>query len=86
MVPSLQAIQICTTTSVNSYTKVPYLFLLSQISSAQNWEIEGVFEAAETHFLASGTRDSARLLAEMMVEWSTMGGTPGMYALRGTIP
>jgi len=48
---------------------------------------EGNFEVAETHLLASGTRDSARLLAEMFMQWTTApGGTPGTFALRGTLP
>lgn len=47
---------------------------------------EGAFDAAEPHFLASGKRDSARLLADMFIEWSSAGGTRGAFALRGTIP
>jgi hypothetical protein len=47
---------------------------------------EGAFDLAEPHLLAAGKRDSARLLADMMAEWSTVGGTPGAFALRGTIP
>ncbi|KAF8840215.1 hypothetical protein BDN67DRAFT_930847 [Paxillus ammoniavirescens] len=47
---------------------------------------EGAFDAAEPHFLASGKRDSARLLAQMMVDWSAVGGLPGIFALRGTLP
>jgi hypothetical protein len=47
---------------------------------------EGSFDLAEPHLLAAGKRDSARLLAEMMAEWSKMGATPGAFALRGTIP
>ncbi|KIK58047.1 hypothetical protein GYMLUDRAFT_246414 [Collybiopsis luxurians FD-317 M1] len=47
---------------------------------------EGSFEAAEPHFLASGSRDSARLLAEMFIQWATPSGTFGPFALRGTIP
>lgn len=47
---------------------------------------EGAFEAAEPHFLASGQRDSARLLADMFIQWSSVGGTPGPFALRGIIP
>ncbi|KAG5350204.1 Golgi to ER traffic protein 4 [Termitomyces sp. T112] len=47
---------------------------------------EGVFDAAERHFLASGKRDSARLLAEMFTVWSAEGGTAGVFALRGVIP
>ncbi|KAJ8588879.1 hypothetical protein M405DRAFT_818926 [Rhizopogon salebrosus TDB-379] len=47
---------------------------------------DGAFNVAELHFLASGKRDSARLLADMMVEWSAAGGAPGTFALRGTLP
>ncbi|TFY64896.1 hypothetical protein EVJ58_g2318 [Rhodofomes roseus] len=47
---------------------------------------EGSFDLAEPHFLASGQRDSARLLAEMFVEWEAVGGTAGTFALRGAIP
>jgi hypothetical protein len=47
---------------------------------------EGAFEAAESHFIASGKRDSARILAVMMFEWSRGGAEPGAYASRGTIP
>jgi len=47
---------------------------------------EGAFEAAEGHLLAAGKRDSARVLADMYVRWSSAGGAPGAFALRGTIP
>ncbi|QRV89871.1 Golgi to ER traffic protein 4 [Ceratobasidium sp. AG-Ba] len=47
---------------------------------------EGSFEAAEVHLLNSASRDSARLLAQMMFEWSRDGANPGAYAIRGTIP
>ncbi|KAJ3784706.1 hypothetical protein GGU10DRAFT_357074 [Lentinula aff. detonsa] len=47
---------------------------------------EGSFEAAEPHLLASGSRDSARLLAEMFIQWATPTNTFGPFALRGTIP
>ncbi|CAL1716132.1 unnamed protein product [Somion occarium] len=47
---------------------------------------EGAFEQAEPHLLAAGKRDSARLLADMFVEWSSQGGTPGAFALRGVLP
>ncbi|KAG6831509.1 hypothetical protein H0H92_009777 [Tricholoma furcatifolium] len=47
---------------------------------------EGAFDAAESHLLASGKRDSARLLAEMFTRWSAEGGTAGAFALRGIIP
>ncbi|KAK8850485.1 hypothetical protein IAR55_004403 [Kwoniella newhampshirensis] len=46
-----------------------------------------VFEAAEQHLLASGKRDSAITLAEMMFEWCEKGKLdPGPYAIRGTLP
>lgn len=47
---------------------------------------DGSFEAAEAHLLASGNRDSARLLAEMFIQWASAGGPPGAFALRGIIP
>ncbi|KAF8552034.1 hypothetical protein OG21DRAFT_1466283 [Imleria badia] len=47
---------------------------------------EGAYDAAEPHLLASGKRDSARLLAQMFVDWSAVGGAPGNFALRGTLP
>ncbi|KAG1793167.1 uncharacterized protein HD556DRAFT_1238346 [Suillus plorans] len=47
---------------------------------------DGAFDAAEPHFLASGKRDSARSLANMMIEWSAAGGALGNFALRGTLP
>ncbi|KAI0635867.1 hypothetical protein C8Q77DRAFT_597016 [Trametes polyzona] len=47
---------------------------------------EGSFAAAEPHFLAAGKRDSARLLAEMFVEWASPDAPTGPFALRGTIP
>jgi hypothetical protein len=44
------------------------------------------FAAAEPYLLSSGSRDSARLLASMLFEWSRNGAEPGAYASRGTIP
>ncbi|ELU39944.1 cytoplasmic protein [Rhizoctonia solani AG-1 IA] len=40
---------------------------------------EGAFEAAEQHLLNSASRDSARLLAQMMFEWSRDGTNPGPF-------
>lgn len=49
--------------------------------------LDGAFDLAEPHFLASGKRDSARLLAQMLAEWhAASGGSPGAFALRGTLP
>ncbi|KAG1794511.1 hypothetical protein EV424DRAFT_1530264 [Suillus variegatus] len=47
---------------------------------------DGAFDAAEPHFLVSGKRDSARSLANMMIEWSAAGGALGNFALQGTLP
>ncbi|KAJ7056739.1 hypothetical protein C8F01DRAFT_1257396 [Mycena amicta] len=48
---------------------------------------EGSFEAAEPHFLASSKRDSARLLAEMFLQWSAADPkSHGAFALRGILP
>ncbi|KAK7032748.1 hypothetical protein R3P38DRAFT_3312881 [Favolaschia claudopus] len=48
---------------------------------------EGAFEAAEPHFLVSSKRDSARLLAEMFIEWSASDASSyGAFSLRGTLP
>ncbi|KDQ14838.1 hypothetical protein BOTBODRAFT_32195 [Botryobasidium botryosum FD-172 SS1] len=47
---------------------------------------EGAFDLAEPHLLAAGERDSARLLATIMFEWSRGGAEPGAYASRGVIP
>ncbi|KAI0076183.1 DUF410-domain-containing protein [Panus rudis PR-1116 ss-1] len=47
---------------------------------------EGAFEQAEPHLLQAGKRDSAHVLADMFAEWSSQGGTPGAFALRGVLP
>ena len=47
---------------------------------------EGAFEAAEGHLLASGKRDSARLLAEMFIQWALPNQVYGLFSVRGTIP
>lgn len=41
---------------------------------------------AEAHLLCSGTRDSARLLAQVLFEWSRSGADPAAYACRGVMP
>lgn len=48
--------------------------------------LEGQFKQAETHFLAAGNRDSARLLAEMMAKWLPIDGSLGDFAVRGVVP
>ncbi|PCH42358.1 hypothetical protein WOLCODRAFT_144004 [Wolfiporia cocos MD-104 SS10] len=47
---------------------------------------EGAFESAEPHLLAAGKRDSARVLAQMFIEWGGNSGALGAFALRGTLP
>ncbi|KAF5367141.1 hypothetical protein D9758_003874 [Tetrapyrgos nigripes] len=47
---------------------------------------EGAFEGAEPRLLASGSRDSARLLADMFIQWGTPSSIFGPFALRGTLP
>ncbi|EAU85251.2 cytoplasmic protein [Coprinopsis cinerea okayama7 len=47
---------------------------------------EGSFDLAEPYLLAAGTRDSARLLAEMFLRWGASSSTYGPFALRGVIP
>lgn len=55
-------------------------------TTTNHQRVEGAFESAEVHFLASGKRDSARLLADMFIEWATPSNVYGVFALRGTIP
>ncbi|KAF8645850.1 hypothetical protein AX16_007508 [Volvariella volvacea WC 439] len=47
---------------------------------------EGEFPAAEPHFLASGQRDSARLLADAFIQWASSVEHYGEFALRGVLP
>ena len=56
------------------------------VTDTSHVSTEGAYEAAEPHLLAAGKRDSARVLADMFVRWSSTGGAPGAFALRGTIP
>ena len=48
--------------------------------------IEGSFNLAETHLLAAGDRDSARLLGKMLFEWIPANGEPAAFATRGVLP
>lgn len=51
---------------------------------------EGNFVGAEPHLLSSGTRDSARLLAQVYSDWAkatnTLGSHAGIFALRAILP
>jgi golgi to ER traffic protein 4 len=48
------------------------------------------FVGAEPHLLASGTRDSARLLAQLYFDWArasdSLGSHAGIFSLRGVLP
>jgi golgi to ER traffic protein 4 len=51
--------------------------------------IEGQYAHALPHFLNSGTRDSARSLAEMFIAWLPSAPNPayqGVFALHGVLP
>ncbi|EJD37312.1 DUF410-domain-containing protein [Auricularia subglabra TFB-10046 SS5] len=49
---------------------------------------EGAFVQAEPHLLSAGKRDSARLLGQLLAEWSKAGSSSdlGLFAARGTLP
>ncbi|KIM31594.1 hypothetical protein M408DRAFT_64328 [Serendipita vermifera MAFF 305830] len=47
---------------------------------------ESDYPAAEIHFLAAGTRDAAKALANVLFAWSRNGADPGTYASKGVIP
>jgi hypothetical protein len=55
-----------------------------------NSPLEGNFVGAESHLLASGTRDSARLLAQVYFDWAKAANAleshTGIFALRGILP
>lgn len=66
------------------YKGLPLLLFLPHILIQS---VDGAFEAAEPHLLSSNKRDSARLLAEMFIEWSAEDpSSHGAFALRGTLP
>lgn len=84
-VNALLVIHRCIIMLVTCYIKVRIVVCMLRLLSDRCY-VEGAFEAAEVHYLVAGKRDSARMLAQMYVEWSSTGGTPGAFALRGTIP
>lgn len=91
MVPVPPVILACSTILGSFCTKVRGSVLVKLLSSSLrcvffSFATEGEYEAAEAHLLAAGKRDSARVLADMFVQWSSTGGAPGVFALRGTIP
>ena len=79
-----QVIQISSIILANCSTRVRVLTIVLPFRAHP--PPEGAFDAAEPHFLASGKRDSARLLAEMFIQWAAESGSYGAFALRGTIP
>ena len=88
MAHTLRVIPHCSFTLVISCIKVAVHscgdFMLTNAS------LEGNFIGAEPHLLSSGTRDSARLLAQVYSDWAkatnTLGSHAGIFALRGIIP
>jgi hypothetical protein len=58
--------------------------------SLTSLSLEEDFVGAEPHLLASGTRDSARLLAQVYFDWAkatnSLGSHAGIFALRGILP
>jgi len=68
-------VEQCTRTVMSILTKV---------------SLEGDCIGAEPHLLASGTRDSARLLAQVYFDWAKASNSleshAGTFALRGTLP
>ncbi|KAH6909235.1 cytoplasmic protein [Coprinopsis sp. MPI-PUGE-AT-0042] len=50
------------------------------------FEKEGAYDIAEPYLLSSGSRDSARLLAEAFLKWGIPKDVFGLFALRGTLP
>ena len=62
-----------------------YAILASVGQSTWVDSLDGDFIIAEPHLLASGQRDSARILAEMLLQWSE-GDKLGLFALRGSLP
>lgn len=87
------AILTFTITSVNFSTKVRHVHLYTPpsllswvLAVIPYWHAEGSFDAAEPFLLAAGKRDSARLVAEMFLEWAGPEGPAGAFALRGTLP
>jgi hypothetical protein len=88
MVHTLRVIPHCSFTLVISCIKVEQCtygdFMLT------NTSLEGNFVGAEPHLLSSGTRDSARLLAQVYSDWAkatnTLESHAGIFALRGILP
>ena len=89
MVHTLRVIPRCFITlaicciKVEQYTRI-VTSVLTKVS------LEGDCVGAEPHLLASGTRDSARLLAQVYFDWAKASNSleshAGTFALRGTLP
>lgn len=66
---------------------LPYSVLTAHCSPLTADTTDHDFILAEPHLLASGKRDSAIILAEMMYAWSQKGALdPAPYAVRGVLP
>ena len=88
MVHTLRVIPHCCTILAIFYTKVAEYYIVEIM--LRDFSSEGDFVGAEPHLLASGTRDSARLLAQVYFGWAkasnSLGSHAGIFALRGTLP
>jgi hypothetical protein len=76
-------VNFCTKVRSHCLPVFKFYIDLTVYSAARANETDGDFEAAEPHLLASGKRDSARLLADM-IDWSGAGVTLSLFALLGT--
>jgi hypothetical protein len=89
MVHTLRAIPHCSITLAISCIKVERRAHTVTIMLT-NMSLEGNFVGSEPHLLASGTRDSARLLALVYFDWAkatnSLESHAGIFALRGILP
>ena len=88
MVHTLRAIPHCSIMLAISCIKVEWC--TRTMALLTNTSLDGNFVGAEPHLLASGTRDSARLLAQVYFDWAkatnTLGSHAGIFSLRGILP
>jgi hypothetical protein len=90
MVHTLRVIPRCFITLAICCTKVEEQRTRVVTSIFTYPPLEGDCVGAEPHLLASGTRDSARLLAQVYFDWAKASNSleshAGIFALRGTLP
>lgn len=64
--------------------RIQCVWIFSDLGHHPSPELD--YPDSEAHLLCSGTRDSARLLAQVLFEWSRAGADPAAYACRGVMP